>query len=622
MILFSRRRLAGALFCIMITAALLVSCRSGNEQSDLMREIADKLSPMKVDTAQDQGSLYEITQLASPQDEAVLCCAGLYDESSLLLLYSNPDSQSAVSSYSAQLLNLLSGEKEELASFDRAQAPERGSDGTEGLSVLSCDPLIVFDSRCGILYRPGTEAGSVVLPSYLQGAQPYWLGGRLWLSCDRGILYEVTKEGNLRVSWVLPCEFGAFTPVVSGHEGRLSFSTYSRRDPSLQVYVDVDPEPGESEYYLSDINPSRFTVTDGRRLLGSSFRTKPVISVCDLSEHIKREMELPEEVLSLIGGSSADKADSFLAYATFPRSLLGDWCCWALCDDAGRPVHLYLWNTASCHAVKWEIPSRSDYEAPETADYGSLTDRAAALEDRYGIRILIGTNIPAEFPDYTAEPCTDAAVIDGSLSVLENVLSLYPDTYFTQLKGSYYRNIVLCLTGALHPLDAASNISNAGAFATESNGTMQLAFDLYDDLSPDTVVHELTHAADYRFAGEGLLSEDEWNSMNPKGFSYYYSYINESGESYETAGNPENTAVSGCPADDVWFIDPYSKTYPMEDRARLMETLLSGRTPYSGCFKGRHVQEKLSYYFRFLRETLDDGSWPARTSWEEALAGS
>lgn len=622
MILFSRRRLAGALFCIMITAALLASCRSGNEQSDLMREIADKLSPMKVNTAQDQGSLYEITQLVSPQDEAVLCCAGLYDESSLLLLYSNPDSQGAVSSYSAQLLNLLSGEKEELASFGRAQAPERGSDGTEGLSVLSCDPLIVFDSRCGILYRPGAEAGSVVLPSYLQGAQPYWLGGRLWLSCDRGILYEVTKEGDLRVSWVLPCEFGAFTPVVSGHEGRLSFSTYSRRDPSLQVYVDVDPEPGESEYYLSDINPSRFTVTDGRRLLGSSFRTKPVISVCDLSEHIKREMELPEEVLSLIGGSSADKVDSFLAYTTFPRSLLGDWCCWALCDDAGRPEHLYLWNTASCHAVKWEIPSRSDYEAPETADYGSLTDRAAALEDRYGIRILIGTNIPAEFPDYTAEPCTDAAVIDGSLSVLENVLSLYPDTYFTQLKGSYYRNIVLCLTGALHPLDAASNISNAGAFATESNGTMQLAFDLYDDLSPDTVVHELTHAADYRFAGEGLLSEDEWNSMNPKGFSYYYSYINESGESYETAGSPENTAVSGCPADDVWFIDPYSKTYPMEDRARLMETLLSGRTPYSGCFKGRHVQEKLSYYFRFLRETLDDGSWPARTSWEEALADS
>ena len=623
MIFLNRRRLAGALFCIMIAAALLISCRGGNEQSDLMRDIADNLSPMKVDTAQDQGALYEITKLASPQDDAVLCCAGLYDESRLLILYSVPDSEGAASSYSAQLLNLLSGEKEELASFDRTRVPGRGSGGTEGLSILSCDPLIVFDSRCGILYRPGTAAGSVSLPSYLSDAVPYCLGGRLWLSSGRGILYEVTDEGDLRACWTLPCEFGAFTPVVCGHEGRLSFSTYSRRDPSLQVYVDVDPVLGESEYYLSDINPSRFTVTDGGRLMGSSFRTKPVISVCDLSGYIKKEMELPEEVLSLIdGSSSADKADSFLAYTTFPRSLLGDWCCWGLCDDTGRPVHLYLWDTSSCRAVKWEIPSKSEYDAPETADYGTLTDRAAKLEDLYGVRILIGTNVPSEFSDYSAEACTDTAVIDGSLSVLENVLSLYPDTYFTQLKGGYYRNIAFYLTGALHPLDASSNISNAGAFATESNGTMQLAFDLYDDLSPDTVVHELTHAADYRFAGEGLLNEEEWNSMNPEGFSYYYSYINEFGESYETAGSPDHTAVSGCPADEVWFIDPYSKTYPMEDRARLMETLLSGRTPYSGCFRGRHLKEKLSFYFRFLRETLDDGSWPALTSWEEALSGS
>ena len=40
MILLIRRRLAGALFCVMTAAALLISCRGGNEQSDLMREIA------------------------------------------------------------------------------------------------------------------------------------------------------------------------------------------------------------------------------------------------------------------------------------------------------------------------------------------------------------------------------------------------------------------------------------------------------------------------------------------------------------------------------------------------------------------------------------------------------
>ena len=622
MILFKRRRI-GALFLIIMSALLMASCGSGNEQSDVMREITENLSSMKADSAKDQGALYEITQLTSPENNAVLCCTGLYDESRLLLITANPDSQGVVSSYTAQLLDLLRGEKEELTSFDRAQVKERRLDGTEGLSVISCDPLVIFDSRGGVIYLPDTPAGRVILPSFLSDAVPCCLNGRLWLSSARGIVYEVTEDGELRVSWTLPCEFGAFTPVICGHEGRLSFATYSRRDPSLQVYVDVDPESGESEYYLSDINPSRFTVTDKGRLLGSSFRTKPVISVCDRSGQVKREMELPGDVLSVIGADNSSKeTDSFLAFSTFPRSLCGDWCLWALCDDAGRPARVYLWDTSSCRAVKWEAPSSSEYSAPETFSYDSLTEKAGKLEDRYGIRILIGANVPAEFSDYTAEACTDSAVIDGSLSVLENVLSLYPDTYFTQLKGGYYRNIAVYLTGALHPLDASSNISNASAFATESGGTMQLAFDLGDDLSPDTVIHELTHAADYRFAGEELLNEDEWNSMNPEGFSYYYSYINEKGESYETAGSLENTAVSGYPADDVWFIDPYSKTYPMEDRARLMEILLSGRTPYSGCFQGRHIQEKLSFYFRFLRETLDDGSWPSRTSWEDALYSS
>ena len=167
MILLIRRRLAGALFCILLTAALMVSCRGGNEQSDRMREITETLSPMKVDIPKDQGSLYEITQLASPRDDAELCCAGLYDESSLLLLYLIPGSRGAVSSYSAQLLDLSNGEKQTLASFDRTEAPGHSSDGTEGLLVLSCDPLIVFDSCSGILYRPGSSAGSVILPSYL-----------------------------------------------------------------------------------------------------------------------------------------------------------------------------------------------------------------------------------------------------------------------------------------------------------------------------------------------------------------------------------------------------------------------------------------------------------------------
>ena len=215
MLLLLRRRLAGALLLILIAAALLTSCRGGNEQSDLMPEIAENLSPMKIDTPQDPGALYEITQQASPEGGAVLCCSGLYDECRLLLLSGEQDSRGEVFSYTAQLLDLRGGEKEELASFNRIQTSGISSDGTEGIQVLSCDPLIVFDSRCGILYRPDSPSGkAVILPAYLSNAVPCWMNGRLWLSSDRGIVYEVTREGEIRVSWTLPCEFGAFTPVV------------------------------------------------------------------------------------------------------------------------------------------------------------------------------------------------------------------------------------------------------------------------------------------------------------------------------------------------------------------------------------------------------------------------
>ena len=290
-----------------------------------------------------------------------------------------------------------------------------------------------------------------------------------------------------------------------------------------------------------------------------------------------------------------------------------------LCDEQKQPARIYLWDTANCVSSRWEGPSETPCDAPSPVDYGELSRKAQRLEEQYGVRILMGENIPTEFTDYTAETVTDPSIMEGSLAVLGNVLSLYPEGFFEQLCGDYYRGVALYLTGEMTPLNADSNISNASAFATESNGLMQIAFDLYDDLDPSTVIHELTHAADYRFLGEGLFSEENWNAMNPDGFSYYYSYIDENGESYEYSGSTDYTAEGGVPSEEVYFIDPYSKTFPMEDRARLMENLLSGQSPYAGAFRSGHVQEKLTYYFRFLREILGDGTWPSSTVWETAL---
>ena len=619
-------RLRGVLIMLFLVCSLIMTAcsgQSGPAQGGDRSQVLSFIKPLRIDSP--EGELYDLTSLTVDQTGTLLSC-GLYDETRLVLLYSaDEDGDSSITHCQIRSLDLKDGSVTDLASFDRipgsGETEEKEWD-EDGICVLSTDPLSVYDRR-GVLYLPGQTPDKVILPSWFSDAEIYALDGRLWLSSGRGIICGLTAGGLSEPVWKLPYTYGSLTPVVTGHAGKLSFVTALRTDPSERIFVDVDPVSGESAYYQCDMDPGRYLAFESGRLMGTSFRTEPVISVCVPADGAKKELVLPDSVQDmLLGGAAAQSPENTagnIVFAPGSPAMCGDWCLWTLRDPVTGPVRVFLWDTAACKGTGWKAPDTEPYTEPPAADYGDLSRRASDLEERYGVRIVLGTNIPSEFSDYAAQPVTDAPVIDGSLSVLDNVLSLYPDGYFDALKGSYYRDIAFYLTGPLTPHNADSNISNAGAFATESDGVMQLAFDLYDDLSPDTVIHELTHAADYRFLGEGIWDEEAWNSMNPEGFSYYEAYIDENGESYETVGSPDHTAMDGWPADEVYFIDPYSKTYAMEDRARLMENLLAGSSPYKYCFSGEHVREKLGFYFRFLRKTLGDESWPSLTSWEEAM---
>ena len=605
-----------------ITSLALTSCGNAGSSDPDKRAIAGFLGPHRVELSPGEGQLYDLTALTEGIS-GELCAYGLSDAAHLLLLSSETASDGSLAPvFHLDLMDLRDGSLADAGSFRQINSLREEADDGQELEILSADPVLIYDKAQGVLYRPGSDPETVLLPEWLMDSTLCCLGGQLWVSSDRGILYTVREDGTLASVWKLPCEYGAFTPVVYGHDGKLTYTTNLIQDPSERIFVDVDPLSGESSYYRSDLSVSRFTVYSEGLLLGTTFRTDPKVSVCSPSSRSKKEMTLPESIREILSGrtdgASPGEGD-FISFSTVPLSLNGDWCTFMLCDEQKQPVRIYLWDTANCVSSRWEGPSETPCDAPSPVDYGELSREAQRLEEQYGVRILMGENIPTEFTDYTAETVTDPSIMEGSLAVLGNVLSLYPEGFFEQLCGDYYRGVALYLTGEMTPLNADSNISNASAFATESNGLMQIAFDLYDDLDPSTVIHELTHAADYRFLGEGLFSEENWNAMNPDGFSYYYSYIDENGESYEYSGSTDYTAEGGVPSEEVYFIDPYSKTFPMEDRARLMENLLSGQSPYAGAFRSGHVQEKLTYYFRFLREILGDGTWPSSTVWETAL---
>lgn len=610
--------LAAAAACVL----LLSSCRSGDgggTQSGRQKALSF-LKTCQVETERSAGSLYDITDLAE-HEEKTLCSYGIYDETHILLLSASdrPGFGSGAKGplYTADLLDLTGGTCQELVSFGREGTLSGFSDGTQFLEIVSTNPLIVYDSLNGMIYTPEMTPSFLSLPDWLSGASVHCLDGTLYISSERGLIYDTSPDGKLHTVWRLPHTFRTLTPVRSGREGVLTFSTLPQGGGGDYVLADVDPVSGESRFYQSEISKDSFSSESEGLLLGTSFDREPLLRVCDTASFTQKQLRLPPGITERLSGSG--DGSSFVSLQTAPCSLGSGWCLWALSDSSGRPDSLYLWDQASASATGWDPPRESGRTAPSPEDYGGISARAAGLEEQYGVKIVLGRNVPSVFSDYSAEAETDPDRMDGALSVLENVLSRFPGRYFDSLRGVYYREIVFYLAGELHPLDETTNISNAGAFATDCDGLCQIALNLGSDPDAAMVIHELTHAADYRFSGEGLWDEEAWNELNPPGFSYYNSYFNEYGESYEFAGNTDYTAESGISAGDVYFIDAYSKTFGMEDRARLMENLMVSGSPFADCYKGQHIQEKLKYYFRFLRETLSDDTWPSATEWEEAL---
>ncbi len=122
-----------------------------------------------------------------------------------------------------------------------------------------------------------------------------------------------------------------------------------------------------------------------------------------------------------------------------------------------------------------------------------------------------------------------------------------------------------------------------------------------------------------------MLDEEVWSAMNPEDFDYYDAYVDENGTSYEFSGSTTYTtwddpAYEGQ-VDTIYFVDPYSTTYPTEDRARLMEYLLMDPESYvPSLYESVHVQEKLAYYFQCIRQIFDTTGWPEETLWESRLA--
>lgn len=241
----------------------------------------------------------------------------------------------------------------------------------------------------------------------------------------------------------------------------------------------------------------------------------------------------------------------------------------------------------------------------------------AELEAEFPVTVLYGD--AALFYEYTftAEPIVDEGYITGALDVLAEFLRDFPEGFLEEMYAGdgidHPNHLTFLLSGKLHP-ESAGSTSNPAAYAYRIGSDQYIALDVtHDTQLRITLAHETMHAIDsYLDTLTGWDTYPEWQDYLPEGFEYNNSYVGADGSDYF---DTTYTLVSGTP---VWFVDVYSKTFDLEDRAVMFQSMFAG-TSDAFWVTNKRITNRMKYMASVIREHFRclDGAGP--TIWERLL---
>ena len=285
-----------------------------------------------------------------------------------------------------------------------------------------------------------------------------------------------------------------------------------------------------------------------------------------------------------------------------------------------RGSRLVFWKPEEPEEPDW-LPSVSLAElsepVPGTELPEELYERAVRLGKTYGIRIRIAEQCRTEYPFYDMEPETDPDRVSLALDTLETALHAYPRGFAGQLACGDMEEVEINLTGKLTCTESLPEDTNGftefAAFVVPLEDRLVMAADINTAGLEQSFYHEFSHMIDRKLQNYSelcgsLYSEEGWAALNPPSFRYAEDLqrLPDSiyGEDYEK-----------------YFIDTYARTFPTEDRARVMEYAMAGEDGYFAADYYGPLREKLAYYSACIRECFDTRGWPETVRWEEPLKG-
>ena len=270
---------------------------------------------------------------------------------------------------------------------------------------------------------------------------------------------------------------------------------------------------------------------------------------------------------------------------------------------------LYRWDTRAL-ATGNNTVHTSAYHTRSNPDLSGIARcQALAREigERHGVEVLVWEDAVAVQPwDYHLTEEYLVPLLEAQLETLDRQLANFPEGFFSTLSESF-QGLSICLVRQLRSsgITAAEDASGL-QFWVEDHAYIALST---IHASTGSLYHELCHVMDTRvFAHSNAY--DQWEDLNPSGFSYDYDYI----------ANATRNAGEYLRDAERCFIDTYSMSFPKEDRARILEyAMTEGNEHY---FQSKTMQSKLRQLCIGIREGFGLKKSPDTFLWEQYLQES
>ena len=212
--------------------------------------------------------------------------------------------------------------------------------------------------------------------------------------------------------------------------------------------------------------------------------------------------------------------------------------------------------------------------------YKKLRAEADRIEEKYGVRILVGDEVLAiedvsDLYGVVSDESSSASKFayessESALQTIDSVFAGYPEGFFEKFRRNGKGGLCIALCDSF-----TNKLTEDGFYPggeTMSFGAWEIiaiASAEVDSQTGNIIHHEMFHAVEDIVSRKiGGIRDAEWDALNPGDFSY-------TGDLDEYSdGNTPSDHIYGSD-EDPFFCSEYSKVTPQEDRATLIEGLFT-----------------------------------------------